>query len=68
MIAVLTGIVLILLLVYYCVMKSFFYNLEEADIDESERKTPHWVSPHMYNEARNIKTAIKKAEEERGLI
>jgi hypothetical protein len=36
-------------------MKNFYYNLEEADIDESERKTKHWVSPHIYAEARNSK-------------
>lgn len=34
-IAIITGIILISLLVYYCIMKSFYYNLEEADIDES---------------------------------
>jgi hypothetical protein len=64
-IAILAALVLVLLLVYYCVMKSCYYNLEEADIDESERKTMHWVSPHMYNEARNIQTEVEKAEEER---
>lgn len=46
-------------------MKECYYNLEEADIDESERKTLHWVSPHMYNEARNIKTEIEKVIKDR---
>lgn len=59
-IAILAGIVLLLLLVYYCIMKSYFYNLEEADIDDSDRKRTHWVSPHMYNQARNVKTEISK--------
>ena len=31
-IAILTGLILIALLVYYCVMKSCYYNLEESDI------------------------------------
>jgi hypothetical protein len=62
--AITSGVILISLLVYYCIMKSHYYNLEEADVDESERNTRHWVSPHMYNEARNLKTAISKLEEE----
>ena len=57
--------ILILLLVYYCVMKEFFYNLEESDISESDRKLVHWVSPHMHQEARNIKTSIEKIDEEK---
>lgn len=57
-IAIVTAIILIFLLVYYCINKSFYYNLEEADIDESDRKLVHWVSPHMHTEARNVKTEI----------
>jgi hypothetical protein len=54
-IALVTGLILIALIVYYCYMKNYEYNLEESDIDESERKTTHWVSPHVYPEARNSK-------------
>jgi len=56
---------LISLLVYYCIMKSFYYNLEESDISESDRKLVHWVSPHMHKNARNVKTEIEKVAEER---
>ena len=31
-IAGVTGFILVFLLVYYCIMKSFYYNLEESDI------------------------------------
>jgi hypothetical protein len=55
-IAALTGVILISLLVYYGVMKSFYYNLEESDVSESDRRLIHWVSPHMHQEARNVKT------------
>ena len=47
-IACITGLILISLIIYYCCMKNYVYNLEESDIDESERKTTHWVSPHVY--------------------
>lgn len=56
------------LLVYYCVMKSFYYNLEESDISEGDRKLVHWVSPHMHPVARNVKTKIEKVEEERNNV
>jgi hypothetical protein len=46
-------------------MKKYFFNLEEADIDEGEKKMFYWVSPHMYGEARNIKTEIEKIDKER---
>ena len=32
------------------------------DIDESERKTKHWVSPHIYAEARNSKAEKLKVK------
>jgi hypothetical protein len=59
-IALITGLILIALIVYYCYMKNKVYNLEESDIDESERKTTHWVSPHIYPEARNSKAEKAK--------
>lgn len=65
MIAIITALILIGLLVYYCIMKAKFYNLEEKDIDESDRKLVHWVSPHLHQQARNIKTQIYKIQEER---
>lgn len=55
-ISALTGFILASLLIYYCIMKSFYYNLEESDISESDRKLVHWVSPHMHQNARNVKT------------
>lgn len=64
-IAILTGIILVSLLIYYCIMKKYFFNLEEADIDEGEKKMFYWVSPHMYGEARNIKTEIEKIAKEK---
>ena len=60
-----TGFILASLLIYYCIMKSFYYNLEESDISESDRKLLHWVSPHMHQNARNVKTQIEKVAEER---
>lgn len=63
-IACCTGVILFALIIYYCIMKNCFYNLEEADIDESERKTNHWVSPHIYAEARNSKAEKLKAKQE----
>ena len=67
-IAIISGLILILLLVYYCIMKTWFYNLEESDISESDRKLTHWVSPHMHQEARNFKTSIEKVSNERDLL
>lgn len=61
-IASITGVILMSLICYYCIMKNFYYNLEEADIDESERKTKHWVSPHIYAEARNSKAEKLKVK------
>ena len=54
-VAIASGLVLVFLLFYYCVCKAFYYNMEESDVDESERKTQQWVSPHMFSEGRSQK-------------
>lgn len=61
-IAIISGIVLIFLICYYCFMKSH-YNLEEDDLGTKENDTSNWVSSHMFPEARNLKTSIRKMKE-----
>ena len=69
-IAIVCGLILIFLLVLYCYNLSAF-NMEENDLDSTDKKLDNWVSPHLWNKAReqvlkdNKKKKNKSHEEEK---